>query len=36
MVRGIGLARGESTIAFAAMAYNMKRWCWLKRRAASA
>ena len=36
VVRTIGLARAESAITFAAMAYTMKRWCWLNRRAASA
>jgi len=36
MVRTIGRARAEGTITFAAMAYNMKRWCWLNRKAAPA
>lgn len=36
VVRTIGSARAESTITFAAMAYNMKRWCWLNRRGAPA
>jgi IS5 family transposase len=36
MVRTIGLARAEGAITFAAMAYNMKRWCWLDRRSAFA
>ena len=36
VVRTIGRARAESTIPFAAMAYNMKRWCWLNRRRAPA
>lgn len=35
-IRTIGLARAEATITFANMAYNMKRWCWLDRRAAVA
>ena len=36
VVRTIGSARAESTITFAAMAYNMKRWCWLNSRPAPA
>lgn len=32
VVRTIGEARAEATITLAAMAYNMKRWCWLDRR----
>lgn len=36
VVRTIGLARAEATITLANMAYNMKRWCWLDRRAAVA
>ncbi|MEO5338855.1 MAG: IS5 family transposase [Magnetospirillum sp. WYHS-4] len=35
-VRTIGLVRAESAITFAAMAYNMKRWCWLDTRSAPA
>lgn len=29
----IGRARAEATILLINMAYNMKRWCWLERRA---
>lgn len=36
VVRTIGLARAETTLTIAAMAYNMKRWCWLDRRSAPA
>ena len=36
VIRTIGLARAEATINLANMAYNMKRWCWLDRRTASA
>jgi IS5 family transposase len=36
VIRSIGLARATATITLANMAYNMKRWCWLDRRAASA
>jgi hypothetical protein len=36
VIRTIGLARASATITLANMAYNMKRWCWLDRRAASA
>jgi hypothetical protein len=32
VVRTIGKARAEATITLAAMAYNMKRWCWLDRK----
>jgi len=35
-VRTIGLARAEAAITLANMAFNMKRWCWLERRAAPA
>jgi hypothetical protein len=35
-VRTIGIARAEATLALANMALNMKRWCWLDRRSASA
>src|SRR5512134_350864 len=33
VIRTIGLARAEATIRLANIAYNMKRWCWLERRA---
>jgi hypothetical protein len=33
-LRTMGLARAERAIAFATMADNMKRWCWLNRKAA--
>jgi IS5 family transposase len=36
VIRTIGLARANATITLANMAYNMKRWCWLDRRAAPA
>jgi transposase, IS5 family len=36
VIRTIGLARAEAAITLANMAYNMKRWCWLDRRAAVA
>jgi len=36
VIRTIGIARAEATIALANMAYNMKRWCWLNRRGAPA
>jgi IS5 family transposase len=36
VIRTIGLARAEATITLANMSYNMKRWCWLDRRGASA
>jgi IS5 family transposase len=36
VIRTIGLARANATIRLANMACNMKRWCWLDRRAAPA
>jgi IS5 family transposase len=36
VIRTIGLARARATVTLANMAYNMKRWCWLDRRAAPA
>jgi len=33
MVRTIGIVRAEAGITLATMAYNMKRWVWLDRRA---
>jgi hypothetical protein len=36
VIRTIGLARARATITLANMAYYMKRWCWLDRRAAPA
>lgn len=36
VIRTIGRARAEAAITLANMAYNMKRWCWLDRRSASA
>ena len=36
VIRTIGLARAKGTVTLANMAYNMKRWCWLDRRPASA
>lgn len=36
VVRTIGKARAEAAITLAAMAYNMKRWCWLDRRSVPA
>ena len=36
VIRTIGLARARATVTLANMAYNMKRWCWLDRRSASA
>ena len=36
VIRTIGLARAKATVTLANMAYNMKRWCWLDRRSASA
>ena len=35
-IRTIGIARAEAALALANMAFNMKRWCWLDRRSASA
>lgn len=35
-IRTIGLARADATATLASMAYNMRRWCWLDRRSASA
>ena len=35
-IRTIGIARAEAAIAFANIAYNMKRWCWLDRRSVPA
>ncbi|MDQ7010343.1 MAG: IS5 family transposase [Mariprofundaceae bacterium] len=35
-IRTIGIKRAEAAITLANMAYNMKRWCWLERRSASA
>ena len=35
-IRTIGLARAKAAITLANMGYNMKRWCWLDRRSASA
>jgi hypothetical protein len=35
-IRTIGLARAKAAITLANMAYNMKRWCWLDRKIASA
>ena len=35
-VRTIGIKRAEAMITLANMAYNMKRWCCLERRGASA
>lgn len=34
-IRTIGRARAEATILLVNMAYNMKRWCWLERTAAT-
>jgi IS5 family transposase len=34
VIRTIGLVRAEAAITLTNMAYNMKRWCWLERRAA--
>ncbi len=36
VIRTIGLARAEAAITLANMVYNMKRWCWLDRRSATA
>lgn len=36
VIRTIGLARAKAAITLANMGYNMKRWCWLDRRSASA
>jgi hypothetical protein len=36
VIRTIGLAHANATITLANMACNMKRWCWLDRRAAPA
>jgi hypothetical protein len=36
VIRAIGLARAEAAMTLANMAYNMKRWCWLDRRSATA
>jgi transposase, IS5 family len=36
VIRTIGLARAEATVTLANIAYNMKRWCWLDRRSATA
>ncbi len=36
VIRTIGLARAKATVTLANMAYNMKRWCWLDRRSATA
>ncbi len=36
VIRTIGLARATATITLTNMAFNMKRWCWLERRAAPA
>lgn len=35
-IRTIGIRRAEATVTLANMAFNMKRWCWLKRRPAAA
>lgn len=36
VIRTIGRARAEAAVTLGNMAYNMKRWCWLDRRTASA
>ena len=36
VIRTIGRARAEAAVTLSNMAYNMKRWCWLDRRTASA
>ena len=36
VIRTIGRARAEAAVTLSNMAYNMKRWCWLTRRSASA
>jgi transposase, IS5 family len=36
VIRTIGLARATAAVTLANMGYNMKRWCWLDRRSASA
>jgi IS5 family transposase len=36
VIRTIGHARAEAAVTLSNMAYNMKRWCWLDRRMASA
>jgi IS5 family transposase len=36
VIRTIGHARAEAAVTLSNMAYNMKRWCWLDRRIASA
>jgi transposase, IS5 family len=35
-IRTIGIVRAEAAITLANMAFNMKRWCWLDSRSASA
>lgn len=36
VIRTIGIARAMATVMFANMAFNMRRWCWLDRKTASA
>lgn len=36
VIRTIGIARAQAAVTLTNMAYNMKRWCWLERRAAPA
>ncbi len=36
VIRTIGHARAEAAVTLSNIAYNMKRWCWLDRRIASA
>jgi hypothetical protein len=36
VIRTIGLARASAAVTLTNMAYNMKRWCWLDRRAVPA
>jgi len=36
VIRTIGIARAVATVTLANIAYNMKRWCWLEGRSATA
>jgi hypothetical protein len=36
VIRTVGLAGASATITLVNMAYNMKRWCWLDRKAGPA
>ena len=36
VIRTVGRARAEAAVTLSNMGYNMKRWCWLDRRRASA